>query len=438
MTLGAARVGRSSITWEHNRRTILMVALVSRAANFSLVSIIARYLADRGVDPTTIGVVLAVSGIATAASQAWWARAIRSRGVAWTGSVAAALATAGCVLLGLSQTAGLLVVSDALISIGYTGLATATRTITASKVEGQADSESRFGRLSSAQTIGGFVGPLLLGALVVGSTWVAPWFAAALSAIVLLLWSVMAVRGRTLRVATTAGDVESPEDEVRGEHQDEGVAERKARARWVTWWDGQAHVRRIVWSLRLILLCTLGTAMLYGANVVLWGLYLMDIGADASLTSWSFAIFSAPMVFLAPRAGRLWRDFPRTKAIPLGSAALGGMALVYGSVSSVPLAVSLALVEGAFMAMTMPIMAAQVPLIVAEEDIPSGYALFGALDTVVSVVGTAAGGALITLLGVSQTWYVFGYFCIGCAVVALFVGGRIETQSTGRSGSGHA
>jgi hypothetical protein len=181
---------------------------------------------------------------------------------------------------------------------------------------------------------------------------------------------------------------------------------------------------QLIWELRLVLICTVGTSFLYGANIVLWGLYLKGLGANASLTAWSFALFSVPMVILAPRAGRLWGNVPRTIAIPLGAAALGAMAVVYGLVTVLPLAVGLTLVEGSLMALAMPITAAQIPLVVPERDIPRGYAMFGALDTTFGVIGTAGGGALVGFTDVRSTWFVCGAVCIAAAVVAWLVGQR--------------
>src|SRR5689334_19895767 len=91
------------VSWATNRRSMLFTAAATRAANFSLISVIARYLSDQGLKADLIGVVLAAAGLTTAASQALWARLLTRRGALPAGVLAAALATAGCIILGLSR-----------------------------------------------------------------------------------------------------------------------------------------------------------------------------------------------------------------------------------------------------------------------------------------------------------------------------------------------
>jgi len=401
MTTTVPRPQLGEVSWAAHRRSMLFTAAATRAANFSLISIIARYLSDQGLDADVIGIVLAAAGITTAASQALWARLLTRRGAALSGVLAAALATVGCVILALANAPIALIAADTVLSAGFTGLATTVRTVTGTKVADQADSERRFGQVSSFQTAGGFIGPLLLGWLVIGSSDIAPWFAAGLSAAVLALWVVLAIRVRaSARPAPAVAADQQPETD------DEAPD------------SAGASTRTMAWQLRLVLVCTVGTSFLYGANVVLWGLYLKELGANPAVTAWSFATFSLPMVLVSPRAGRLWGKVPRSSAIVLGSMALGIMGLVYGAVRVMPVAVGLTLVEGTLMALTMPILAAHVPMVLAEKDIARGYALFGAVDITLGVIGTAAGGALVALTDVRSTWFICGVACIACAAIA--------------------
>ncbi|GAA1798526.1 hypothetical protein GCM10009682_20140 [Luedemannella flava] len=395
-TLAQSRFG--PITWANGRRSLLFTAAATRAANFSLISIIARYLSDQGFSAGTIGIVLAAAGLTSAASQAGWARLITRQGPALAGIVAATLGTVGCAMLGFASVPVTLIAADVVLSAGFTGLATTVRTVTGTQVDDEAEGERRFGQLSSWQTVGGLVGPLLLGSLVIGSSDIAPWFAGGLSAAVLVLWVVLAWRSRAAA---------RPAEEV-GEAADDRPGSG----------SGTARAWRLAWTMRLVLLCTVGTSFLYGANVVLWGLYLKDLGANPAVTAWSFAVFSAPMVLISPRAGRIWGRVPRTAAITVGSVSLGAMAIVYGSVQNMPLAVALTLVEGSLMALTMPIIAAHVSALLPEKDVAHGYALYGGVDITLSVLGTAAGGGLIALIGVGPTWYVCGVLCIACAALA--------------------
>lgn len=418
----------AQVTWEGSRRVLLLTAALARAANFALISVIARYLSDQGLGPAAIGVVLAAAGFTTAASQALWA-SLLTRSVASAGALAAALATFGCVSLGVTRNVVALVVSDVLLSAGSIGLSTAVRTVAGSGVEDQAESESRFGRITSFQTVGGFVGPLLIGWVVLSSSAAAPWFAAALYAAILTMWLRLLSRGRAGRPSTLGW-----RNAVRA-RSTRAIAAEADRADPLTGYNlSVRRTRQLVRSLRLVLICTVGTSFLYGANVVLWGLYLKDLGASAAVTAWSFALFSAPMVLIAPRAGRLWRNVPRNAAVVIGSASLGVMAIIYATVRTAPLAVGLTLVEGSLMALTMPIMASQVSMAVSDEDTARGFALLGAVDTTSAVIGTALGGVLVLLTGIPSTWYICGGTCIACAAGA-WLSAESHRRAGVRSGS---
>ncbi|WP_034271748.1 MFS transporter [Actinospica robiniae] len=391
---------------------ILLIATLSRAANFGLLSIYARYLSDRGLSTDTIGFVLAVSGVVATPFLTIWSRVLARLGTAATGTISSALAAAGTTLLAATTAPVVLAIADGIISIGFVGLSTTVRTITGTGVHDQKESESRFGKLTGWQNAGGFIGPLLLGVLVAGGTWVAPWFTVGLFGLTTVLWLWLTMRTSLPRASETA----------ERDSEDDGAEANELTA------------VALLWRLRAVILCTLGTSVLYGANSVVWGLYLKDLGASGMLTSWSFAIFSIPMVFLASHAGRIWRSTPRGLAIPLGTLSLGGMALVYAYTTSAAAAVALTILEGSLMALTMPIIAAQVPLVLSKTDIGRGFAYYGALNTVVSVIGSVLGGLVMAEVGVRSTWLIFGGFCMACAVASAVLtsgqGGRSRVEQT--------
>jgi len=171
--------------------------------------------------------------------------------------------------------------------------------------------------------------------------------------------------------------------------------------------DGQ---KRSTWP--LLAIPGVQAAMLAGAAFYLtiayfeatWSLLLDDLGAETWMIGLSLSLFTLPMVFLAPRGGRLTQQVGHSAVVGWSIAAAAVCTLAYGWVDVLWIVLAVSLVHAIADSFTLP--ANQVAIATASppEQIAAGQGLFSATGTLVSGIAAFAAGSLYEANG-PQTVY---------------------------------
>ncbi|MGW6056054.1 MFS transporter [Streptomyces sp. NPDC055189] len=376
---------------------VLAAAFLARFAQLGLFSVEVLILLDRGVATERVGVVLTAAAVGSGAAQLLLARFGHRLAAVHTARIGLLLQAAGCAAFGVVGAWWSFAVADLLVMAGSAAVTTGLRTLVADTASDRTDrtdradrGENAFGALTAAQMAGAFAGPLCTGAVVSAGTAVAAWpaTAATLGAALVL---ARAAHGPTVAPVgrTLAG--RPPQDVPHG------VAIR-------------------VWPYAVLLF---GITGLYGGYAVAWSVYLRDLGAPDTVVAWSAAAIALPSLLLSPRVGRLLPHVPRTALLHGAVLLIGGCALLYPHLGAVAPAVALSLVEGALLAVALPLVSAQVALRAGRLGTPRAFGVLGLADALGSGLGTAVAGVLIAAGGTPYVFRFCGLLCLVCAAVAL-------------------
>ena len=166
------------------------------------------------------------------------------------------------------------------------------------------------------------------------------------------------------------------------------------------------HPRRAV-ARRVLPMVVLGGSIGYlmGSYQTTWSLYMTHFGASPELVGLSYAIFSVPIVFLAPTAGRLADRVGPWTAATVSVLMAGLFGAIYGLVTSVPLLIALGIFEGCATVAGSPALSAMVSRAVPGSQQGQAQGLYQSGLMATQIVGAVAGGALYT---VSPPYAFFG------------------------------
>ncbi|MEV8321027.1 MFS transporter [Streptomyces sp. NPDC059900] len=381
---------------------VLATAFLARFAQLGLFSVEVLILLDRGVATERVGVVLTAAAVGSGATQLLLARFGHRLAAARTARIGLLLQAAGCAAFGVVGAWWSFAVADLLVMAGSAAVTTGLRTLVADTASDRTDrGENAFGALTAAQMAGAFAGPLCTGAVVSAGTALAAWpaTAATLGAALVL---ARAAHGPTgARTVAQVGKTQAGRP-PRGVPRDapHGVAGR-------------------VWPYAVLLF---GVTGLYGGYAVAWSVYLRDLGAPDTVVAWSAAAIALPSLLLSPRVGRLLPHVPRTALLHGAVLLIGGCALLYPHLGAVAPAVALSLVEGALLAVVLPLISAQVAHVAVRAGqlgTPRAFGVLGLADALGSGLGTAVAGVLIAAGGTPYVFRFCGLLCLVCAAVAL-------------------
>ncbi|MEU6769304.1 MFS transporter [Streptomyces sp. NPDC046853] len=382
------------------RDAVLAAAFLARFAQLGLFSVEVLILLDRGVATERVGVVLTAAAVGSGVAQLLLARFGHRLAAVRTARIGLLLQAAGCAAFGVVGAWWSFAVADLLVMAGSAAVTTGLRTVVADTASDRTDhadrtngtdrGENAFGALTAAQMAGAFAGPLCTGAVVSVGTAAAAWpaTAATLAAALILAHAAhgptVARAGKPLAGRPLLG-VPS------------GVAGR-------------------VWPYAVLLF---GVTGLYGGYAVVWSVYLRDLGAPNTVVAWSAAAIALPSLLLSPRVGRLLPHVPRTALLHGAVLLIGGCALLYPHLGAVAPAVALSLVEGALLAVALPLVSAQVAVRAGRLGTPRAFGVLGLADALGSGLGTAVAGVLIAAGGTPYVFRFCGLLCLVCAAVAL-------------------
>jgi DHA1 family multidrug resistance protein-like MFS transporter len=425
---------RSGIRARLARRAAILPVLVAEAILWigfgALLPVLPLYLTDRGIDPATLGFIVAAWPIARLVSEpafGWLADRTSRRALMLGGLVAAGLLVALPLVV---DGALAFFVARFLVGLGASAYGPAARGYIVDATPPGERGEV-FGLYSSAQMGGLFVGPAIggVGGAIFGG---APFVFVVCAVAALLAAGVLAATTRervTVRDpasahgAGTTGLPILPRTSTGG---DPATTAMPAAAGDIAR-DGGSGGPGSVLSLlnRMVVFALLVNA---GANVaagtydVIWSLWLHGLGADLGLIGFTFAAFGLPVLLVSPFAGRLIDQRGPLVFIVVGSlmAALAGVlyTLVLVPVLSVPIVIF----EGVGFAFLIPALFVVVARATPTEQASTAQGLLGAAGEVGFVVASIAAGALFAI-DTHLPFYVFAVTMVATLGLGLLVGG---------------
>jgi MFS family permease len=123
-----------------------------------------------------------------------------------------------------------------------------------------------------------------------------------------------------------------------------------------------------------------------------WSLLLDDLGAETWLIGLSLSLFTLPMVFLAPRGGRLTQRIGHSAVVGWSIGAAAVCTLLYGWIDALWVVLGVSLVHAIADSFTMPANQVAIATATPPEQVAAGQGLFSASGTLVSgIVAYAAG-----------------------------------------------
>src|ERR1700674_5461909 len=304
---------------------IVAAVFVSGTGIGSLLPILPLFLRERGASYSFVGVIVGAALVAQAVGQwpaGWLAERVGRREMMVAGLLVAAAAS---LMFLLPLPVEWLVVVRFVQGLGFAAAAPAEGAAVADVVPPGALGRA-YGWVAAARQSGLIVGPAIGGLLAVFGR-----------------WTVFAVTGAALAAAALVAAL---------------VLARSERRAPAEIGIGRVLMRstRLGVALRAMVTLAIGLGLLIGIYDVIWSLYMRALGASDFVIGLSFTLFALPLVVATPFAGwasdrwdRRWLAF---SSVAMGSA----MALIYPSLTSIPIVIAVGVVEGALWAFTEPSM----------------------------------------------------------------------------------
>ena len=154
---------------------------------------------------------------------------------------------------------------------------------------------------------------------------------------------------------------------------------------------------RIARKLVPLIILGVGTSYIIGSFDTIWSLYMTYRGATTFEVGISFAAFALPATLVSAQAGALGDRFGARKLVVSSLIGAAFFAAIYPFISSVPWLIGLGLIEGALTISGSPSLIAEVSRAAEPGHQNRTQGLFQAVQTVIQIVGSLAGGYLYTL-----------------------------------------
>ena len=161
-----------------------------------------------------------------------------------------------------------------------------------------------------------------------------------------------------------------------------------------------------------------GEGLLAGIYLIVWSLYMQDIGAADWQIGASFSLWAAPAVLLTPVSGWAADRYDR-RWLSVGAIAFqGAIAPIYPLLRSVPPIYALSVVEGSSAVLGEAPINAYLMDAVAPDQRGAAQGVVGAVNSGTMALGSAAGGVLYSF-GQPVPFAVGGAACVICALLAI-------------------
>jgi DHA1 family multidrug resistance protein-like MFS transporter len=344
---------------------IVAAVFVSGTGIGSLLPILPLFLRERGASYSFVGVIVGAALVAQAVGQwpaGWLAERVGRREMMVAGLLIAAAAS---LMFLLPLPVEWLVVVRFIQGLGFAAAAPAEVAAVADVVPPE-ELGRAYGWVAAARQSGLIVGPAIGGLLAVFGR-----------------WTVFAVTGAALAAAALVAGLALARS-VRSAPAEIGIGRVLLRS-------GRVGV-----ALRAMVTLAVGLGLLIGIYDVIWSLYMRAIGASDFVIGLSFTLFALPLVIATPFAGWASDRWDR-RWLAFGSVALGSaMALIYPSLSSIPIVMIVGALEATLWAFTEPSMNSflmdAVPARRGEAQGVVGTATSGSM-----AVGALVGGTLFSM-----------------------------------------
>jgi len=440
-------IGRAR-RWNERWRPIVPIFVAEFVAVMgfgALLPVLPLYVTEQGVDPATLGVILAAWPAARLVFEpifGWLADRTSRRGLMLGGLVVLTLGT----LLPLAFHGPFeLFVLRFVSGIGVSMYDPAARGTIVEETEEDERGEA-FGLYSAAQ-MGGFIfGPVIgaVGAAVVGSFAFA-FVAAGVGCIAAFVYLAVAYHPRP-RPGALVGAPTQRTPQVEGSYAEYGadspeVAQRvieagqrdAARSRGAT---GQAPMREL-WNRPFVaaLIMNFGLYFAIGVYEVVWALYLQGLGGSVEWIGLTYVLFALPVVFLAPLGGRLVDRHGATRFVLVPGLLVAACGVLYAVASEPLLPGAIIVVEGGAEAFLGPALYAVLAIGTPPGRASTAQGIYGSAGTVAFIVSSLAAGWLFAID--DRYPFIFFAFVVVAATAAFWLitrGVRLTARPAASSG----
>jgi len=413
------RVGRSRTEAFLLRWRPILPLLVAEAIIWlgfgAILPILPLYMSDNGIDPVTLGLVMAAWPAARLVAEpifGWLAdRTPRVPFMVVGLLISTSVSILPLVLIGPAWFFAARFVSG----IGAAMYDPAARGVIVDATDDQSHGEA-FGVYGAAQMGGFIVGPAIggIGGAVLG-TWF-PFVFATVAGIVAAVYLAIAAR-EPVRSHARHGIGLPPADGSPGLATAPPLVPDGVPTRTI--WLPPASM----WNRMLVaaVIVNFGAFFASGTYEVVWSLFMQRLGASLTLIGISFAIFGIPVIFLAPLVGRWVDRVGSLRFIVLGSILIIVAAFAYPLVVDPYLVIAVSLVDATGFALLSPAVYAVVSWGSPAGRSSTAQGLFGASGTLGFIVSALVAGELWSR-GVALPFQAFGATMLVTTLIALAVG----------------
>jgi MFS family permease len=170
-----------------------------------------------------------------------------------------------------------------------------------------------------------------------------------------------------------------------------------------------------------------------GTFDAVWSVMMDDMKASTWVANLGISLFAFPMIFLAPRGGRLTQKFGPFKASMVGLS-IGAVCLVmYGTLWSPYPMLVIGVIHGVVDGLTVTGGSAAVALVAPRERLASAQGLFGGLQTLTGGIAAVLAGTAYGIIG--RATFIW---CAGAMLLFIAIGAWLAKDSLHITGSDNA
>ena len=161
-----------------------------------------------------------------------------------------------------------------------------------------------------------------------------------------------------------------------------------------------------------------------GTFDAVWSVMMDDMNAPTWVANVGISLFAFPMIFLAPRGGRLTQKFGPFKASMTGLS-IGAICLVmYGTLWSPYPMLAIGIIHGVVDGLTVTGGSAAVALVAPRERLASAQGLFGGLQTLMGGIAAVIAGTAYGMIG--RATFIW---CAGAMLMFIAIGAWLAKDS---------
>jgi predicted MFS family arabinose efflux permease len=164
-----------------------------------------------------------------------------------------------------------------------------------------------------------------------------------------------------------------------------------------------------------------------GVFEAIWAILLRDKGASQLFIGLTLSLFSLPMLFVAPRAGKLAQQRGPFGVLAMGIAGAIPCMALYGAVDQLAILTILVAVHSIADAFTMPANQLAIAQASPPDQLASGQGLMGAVGLATAAAAAFAGGFVYNTAGAVALFAGTAAFMLLCLLATLLLSRHIST-----------